>query len=312
MSREKTIMSDIHIKGKGLHSGKNLNVNVKPAEAGKGIHFIRTDLKPEISIPALANYVGDTSRSTSIRDEKTGASVLMIEHVMAAFAAMGISNITIETDGGEFPVLDGCSEQMIKLIKNAGITTQNKDRKIYILPEEIHYSNENKSAELHAYPSDHFQIEVNVDYHTEVLNKQRAVMNDVCEIEKGFAVCRTFCFLHEIWPLIQNDLIKGGSLDNAIVYVAHPLSDDELLKISKFFKVENIHVDSSTGVLSNTKLHFDNEAARHKLLDLVGDLNLLGVDLQAKIIANSPGHFVNTQFAGEIFRYMQQHPEYLR
>lgn len=307
---QKTIAQAVSFQGTGLHSGKEVHVRLLPAEADSGILFRRTDLKPAVEIPALAEYVGDTARSTSVRDESTGASVGTIEHLMAAFAATGVCNITIETDGEEFPILDGCSEQLLGYLQQAGIKEQQKNRKRIVLTEPIRYRH-NNGAILTAEPSEHFSMEVTVDYHTEVLGLQTAVLQRVEDAAKEVAGCRTFCFLHEIWPLIQHNLARGGSLDNAIVYVARPLQAEEQQKIAEFFHVEGIQVNEN-GILSNNRLRFDNEAARHKLLDVLGDLQLIGCELQAKITAYCPGHTANTRMAQEIFRWMQQHPESLR
>ncbi|MBO4281649.1 MAG: UDP-3-O-acyl-N-acetylglucosamine deacetylase [Bacteroidales bacterium] len=308
--KQKTIAQPVAFEGVGLHSGKTLHVSLLPAPEGSGIRFRRTDFSPAVEIQALATHVGDTSRSTSVRDAETGTSVGTIEHLMAALAATGVCNLCIETDGEEFPILDGCSEQLLHYLHQAGIQEQKAERKRLILGEELHYHHDN-GAELHAYPSDTFEMEVTVDYHTEVLGRQTAKLHSLEDVETGFAVCRTFCFLHEIWPLIQHNLARGGSLDNAIVYVAQPLKEEEQRKIAEFFHVENIRVNES-GILSNNRLRFDNEAARHKLLDVLGDLQLIGTDLQARIVAVCPGHAANTRMAQEIYRWMQQHPENLR
>ena len=307
---QKTITQAVSFQGTGLHSGKEVHVRLLPAGADSGIRFRRTDLHPAVEIPALAECVGDTARSTSVRDAATGASVGTIEHLMAAFAATGICNITVECDGEEFPILDGCSEQLIGYLRQAGIQKQRNIRPRLVLSEPIRYRHEN-GAVLTAEPSDRFSLEVTVDYHTEVLGRQTAVLHSLEDAEKEVAGCRTFCFLHEIWPLIQHNLARGGSLDNAIVYVARPLQAEEQRKIAEFFHVEGIQV-SESGILSNNRLHFENEAARHKLLDVLGDLQLVGCDLQARITAYCPGHSANTRMAQEIFRWMQQHPESLR
>ena len=308
---QKTISNPISFKGVGLHTGKELQVTLRPAAEESGIRFRRTDLDPAVEIPALYSHIGDTARSTTVRDPQTGASVGTIEHLMAALAALGITNLTVECDGEEFPILDGCSRQLIGCLREAGIQEQEAQKKRLVLTEPLHYRHPN-GAELHAEPSDRFEMEVTVDYNTKVLGKQTAVLHGMEVVEAGFAGCRTFCFLHEIWPLIQHNLARGGSLDNAIVYVEKPLQEEEMRKIAEFFHAENISVDPKEGILSNTRLQFDNEAARHKLLDLLGDLQLAGVALQAKITACCPGHAANTQMVKEIARWMQQHPGQVR
>lgn len=307
---QKTILSPVSFKGVGLHTGKELQVTLLPATEDSGIRFRRTDLSPEVEIPALYSHIGDTARSTSVRNPETGAAVGTIEHLMAALAALGISNLTVECDGEEFPILDGCSKMLIGYLRQAGIKEQTTARKKLVLTEPLHYRHEN-GAELHAYPSERFELEVTVDYHTRVLGEQKAVLHSIDEVEREFAGCRTFCFLHEIWPLIQHNLARGGSLDNAIVYVERQPAEEELRKIAEFFHAEDIRVDPQEGILSNTRLQFGNEAARHKLLDLLGDLQLAGVELQARITACSPGHAANTGMVKEIARWMQQHPEQL-
>lgn len=308
--KQKTIAHPLSFEGVGLHSGKKLHVRMLPANENSHIRFRRTDLSPAVEIPALATHVGDTSRSTSVRDAATGASVGTIEHLMAALAATGVCNLVVETDGEEFPILDGCSEQLLHYLHQAGIQEQAAERKRLVLGEALHYRHDN-GAELHAYPSDTFEMEVTVDYHTSVLGRQTAVLHSLQEVETEFAGCRTFCFLHEIWPLIQHNLARGGSLDNAIVYVAQPLQAEEQRKIAEFFHVEGIRVNES-GILSNNSLLFDNEAARHKLLDVLGDLQLIGTELQARVVAYCPGHAANTRMAQEIHQWMQQHPDNLR
>lgn len=308
---QKTISRAISFQGIGLHSGKEVHVRFLPAGENSGIRFVRTDLAQQIEIPALADHVGDTSRSTSVRDQATGASVGTIEHLMAALAARGITNLRIETEGEEFPILDGCSKQLLSYLDEAGVQEQQCSCKTLVLNEPICYEN-GQGTVLRAYPSEHFEIEVTVDYRTRILGRQTAVLRDVNEVEHEFACCRTFCFLHEIWPLIQHNLARGGSLDNAIVYVAQPIREEEQRKIAEFFHVENVCVDEHTGILSTTRLQFDNEAARHKLLDVFGDLQLVGIPVQARIVAECPGHTANTRLSQLLFQYMQEHPEQIR
>ncbi|MBO4403475.1 MAG: UDP-3-O-acyl-N-acetylglucosamine deacetylase [Bacteroidales bacterium] len=306
--KQKSIQKPIEFQGTGLHTGRLVHVRLLPADADTGIRFIRTDLPQSKPIPALAPNVGDTSRSTSVQCD--GAAVGTIEHLMAAIAILGISNLTIETDGAEFPILDGCSQQLIGYLRQAGIREQETAAPYFILDRHLRLEMPNGSW-IEAFSSDHFEMELTVDYHTKVLGRQTARLQNLEEAETAIAGCRTFCFLHEIWPLIQNNLIKGGSLDNAMVYVAQPLHEDEKQKIAEFFHLENIEVDESTGILSNTRLQFDNEAARHKLLDVLGDMQLIGMPLQAKIRAYCPGHAANTRFAQLIYNHLQAEPAHI-
>ena len=305
MQKQKSIQKPIRFQGVGLHSGKEVHVRLLPADCNSGIHFLRTDLPQKEHIPALAPMVGDTSRSTSV--QQNGASVGTIEHLMAALAMLGITNLTIETNGAEFPILDGCSRQLIGFLREAGIQEQEEPAPYFVLDRPLRMEFPN-GAFIEALPSDCPDFSVTVDYHTAVLGRQTATLHATDDAEKELADCRTFCFLHEIWPLIQHNLIKGGSLDNAIVYVAQPLKEEEKRKIADFFHLQNIGVDEKTGMLSNAKQQFDNEAARHKLLDLTGDLRLIGMPLQAKVTAYSPGHAANTRFAQELYQYLQTHP----
>lgn len=303
--QQKSIQKPICFQGTGLHTGKEVHVRLVPSGTNTGIRFKRTDLPQSPLIPALAPMVGDTSRSTSV--QYNGVGVSTIEHLMAALSILEINNIIVETDGAEFPILDGCSAQLTDYIKQAGICEQEANASYFKLDTPILLEMPN-GTRLEALPHSGFEMEVTVDYHTKVLGKQTAFLKNLNEAKNEIAGCRTFCFLHEIWPLILHNLIKGGSLNNAVVYVAQPLQEEERKKISEFFHIDNIEVDETTGILSNTQQKFDNEAARHKLLDVLGDLQLIGMPIQAKIKAYCPGHSANTQFAKLLYEHMQANP----
>ena len=297
MQYQTTIVSPISVSGKGLHTGQQVTVTFEPAPADFGVQFVRADLPGSPSVKAVPQNVFDTSRGTSIQDGP--AQVHTIEHLMAALAGLGIDNVRVLTQGPETPILDGSSRVYVEMLREAGIKTLDKPRKFGTVKEEITFSIPEKKIQLTIRPADHFKMTVNVDYGTKVLSEQQAVLNNVEDFYPEVYNCRTFVFLDELQFLIQNNLVRGGDLDNAIVFVDKVPAKNVLKELSEFFHKKNIEV-TPDHVLNNITLRHSNEPARHKLLDLLGDLYLLGIPLRAEIIANRPGHFANTAFAREI------------
>ena len=295
MAKQKTIEKSFRLSGKGLHGGKQTTVTFFPANENHGIKFQRTDIEGKPIVEALVSNVHATSRGTSIRNSN-GDEVKTIEHLMAALVGCGINNILIEINSDEMPIMDGSSLCFVNEILKVGIREQDAEQSVYQLKEVLRYEDKENQIELIAIPSDTFRVSITVDYHAKVLGTMTAEMTDIAEFTKNIAPNRTFCFLHEILPLIKNNLIKGGDFENAVVYVEHDISEGDKKEITAFFGVKNVQL-TENGTLNNTTLHFSNEAARHKLLDLIGDLALIGMPVQMQIIAKCPGHTANTKFA---------------
>ena len=292
--KQKTIQKDITIKGIGLHTGKNVKLTFKPAPVNTGFKFRRTDLEGQPELEALACFVTDTQRGTSL--EKNGVVINTSEHVLAAIVGLDIDNIFIELDAPEPPIMDGSSIFFIEALEKAGIVDQDADREVYEVKEVITFKDEESGSEIMMMPSDKYEVTCMVDFGTKILGTQNATIHEISEFKKEIAAARTFSFLHEIETLLENDLIKGGDLNNAIVYVDKKISDETMEKLSKAFKKDSVKVKPN-GILDNLTLHWANEAARHKLLDVIGDLALIGVKIKGKVIATKPGHKINTSFA---------------
>jgi UDP-3-O-[3-hydroxymyristoyl] N-acetylglucosamine deacetylase/3-hydroxyacyl-[acyl-carrier-protein] dehydratase len=298
--KQKTIQKAVSLKGKGLHSGIEVELTLKPAPENHGFIFQRTDVPEKPIIKALAENVTDTSRGTTL--EENNSKVMTVEHCLAACAGMGLDNLLIEMTGPEAPILDGSSKMYIDAIKKAGIQEQEAE-KIYFTPsEKVEYYDEEKGIHIIAYPDEHLTMNVLIDYNSKTLGNQYATLDDLSKFEEEIAPCRTFVFLHELEFLAKNNLIKGGDLDNAIVIMDRKVNQDELDRLALLFNKPKIKVKPE-GVLNNIDLHFSNEPARHKLLDMVGDLSLIGMPFKGKIIAQRPGHHANTEFA-RILRQM--------
>lgn len=292
-----TIASPVSISGRGLHTAQQVTVTVMPAPADFGIRFERTDLPGNPVVKATPYTVFDTSRGTSIREGD--AQVHTIEHLMAALAGLGIDNILVKTVGPETPILDGSSRIYVEMLKEVGIKELDVSKKVGVVTEEITFAIPEKQVELIIKPANRFKMTVNVDYGTKVLAQQQAVLDNLENFVPDVYNCRTFVFLDELQFLIQNNLARGGDLDNAIVFVDKVPDNKVLNALGDFFHKKDITV-TADHILNNTHLRHPNEPARHKLLDLIGDLYLLGVPLRAEIIANRPGHFANTSFAKKI------------
>jgi UDP-3-O-[3-hydroxymyristoyl] N-acetylglucosamine deacetylase/3-hydroxyacyl-[acyl-carrier-protein] dehydratase len=301
--KQRTVAKPVSLKGKGLHSGIEVEVSINPAPVNHGYQFKRIDLEGTPVIRALADFVRITERSTTIVDKE--ASITTVEHLLAALYGMGVDNALMEINGSEVPIIDGSSKPFVDAIKEVGIVEQEADRVYYAIRQKINYTDEAKGIELTAYPDDDFMIDVHIDYNSKVLGHQYATMKNINEFESGFSACRTFVFLHEIEFLQKNNLIKGGDLDNAIVIIDRPVSQDEIDRLAILFNKPTMKVKPD-GILNNIDLAFANEPARHKLLDVIGDLALCGVRLKGRIIANKPGHGSNVEFAKLIRHEVKQ------
>jgi len=299
---QKTIKNAVSFNGVALHSGLNVNICIKPAEPNFGIVFKRVDLKGSPTIEAKAEYVINTQRGTNL--EKNGVLIQTSEHVLAAAVGLDIDNLMIEINASEPPIMDGSSKFFVKALEKAGIKTLDADIEEYIVKEIISHKDEITGSEIILMPSDEYQVTTMVDFGTKILGTQNATLDTISDFKEEIAGARTFSFLHEIEMLLENDLIKGGDLNNAIVYVDKELSNTTMQKLKKAFKKEDIKVKSN-GILDNLNLHWANEAARHKLLDVIGDLALTGTRIRGKIIANKPGHLVNTQFAKKLAKVIK-------
>ncbi len=297
MAKQQTIKSEISISGTGLHTGQNVTLTFKPAAEDYGFKFIRTDLENNPVIKADIDLVVDTSRGTTL--EQNGARVYTIEHVLAALVGLQIDNVQIEVTGAEMPILDGSSKLYIDALEKAGIAKQKAERVYYELTENITYFNKEEKVEIIAIPSDEFKVSVMIDYDSDVLGTQHANLNHITDFKSEISRARTFVFLHELEFLLSNDLIKGGDLTNAIVYVDKDVEQKELDRLAKVFNKPKVEV-TSKGYLNYLELFASNEAARHKLLDVIGDLALLGKPIKAHIIATRPGHKNNTLFTKQL------------
>lgn len=291
-----TIKDTVTVSGVGLHTGNLVNLTFEPAPEDHGYVFQRTDLEGEPKVKADCDLVVDTSRGTTIEDN--GARVNTVEHVLAALAGLEIDNCLIKLDAPETPIMDGSSRPFIDVLLATGIETQKKEREYFEIPRRINYS-DGEGVEMMALPADDYRLTVMVDYNSPVLGSQHASIVNLSEFKDEISSCRTFCFLHELEMLVKHDLIKGGDLNNAIVIVDRVIEDDEMDSLAKLFNKEKIEVKKE-GILNNVELRFQNEPARHKLLDIVGDLALTGVPLKAQILAARPGHAANVEFAKKI------------
>jgi UDP-3-O-[3-hydroxymyristoyl] N-acetylglucosamine deacetylase/3-hydroxyacyl-[acyl-carrier-protein] dehydratase len=295
--KQTTLHKEIIFRGKGLHTGVNVELTICPADENTGYVFKRTDVQGEPTIEAIADNVVDTSRGTTI--EQNGVRVSTIEHVMAALSGMGIDNALLKVNGPEMPIMDGSSRVFVEEIAKVEIVSQNAERGFYVIKEKLVYSDPKNGIEIAAFPDESFSIDVLIDYNSRVLGNQYAQLTDIGEFAKQIAPCRTFVFFHELEILLKNNLIKGGDLQNAIVIMEHEVPQEELDRIADLFNKPRVHVKPE-GILNNLDLHFPNEPARHKLLDIVGDLALVGRRIKGKIVAKRPGHHANTELAKTI------------
>lgn len=302
MVKQKTIKTEVSLTGVGLHTGKEVNMTFKPAPINNGFTFVRKDLEGQPVIEADANYVVNTQRGTNL--EKLGVKIQTPEHVLAALVGCDLDNVIIELDASELPIMDGSSKYFVEAIEKVGIQEQDAKRKVYVVKEIISFTDEETGSEIMVMPSETYCVTTMVDFGTKVLGTQNATMKNISEFKTEIADSRTFSFLHELESLLDNGLIKGGDLNNAIVYVDKEISEKTMKSLKVAFGKEEISVKPN-GILDNLTLHYPNEAARHKLLDVVGDLSLIGTRIQGKVIANKPGHFVNTQFAKKMAKIIK-------
>ncbi|WP_296149456.1 bifunctional UDP-3-O-[3-hydroxymyristoyl] N-acetylglucosamine deacetylase/3-hydroxyacyl-ACP dehydratase [uncultured Flavobacterium sp.] len=302
MVKQKTIQNEVSLTGVGLHTGKEVKMTFKPAPVNNGFTFVRVDLEGHPIIEADANYVVNTQRGTNL--EKKGVKIQTSEHVLAAFIGCDVDNVIIELDASEPPIMDGSSKFFVEAIEKAGIVDQEAERNVYVVKEVISYTDEATGSEILVMPADDYQVTAMVDFGTKVLGTQNATMKSIADFKSQIADSRTFSFLHELEALLENGLIKGGDLNNAIVYVDKEISESTMENLKVAFGKDKISVKPN-GILDNLTLHYPNEAARHKLLDVVGDLALIGTRIRGKVIANKPGHFVNTQFAKKLSKIIK-------
>ncbi|MEM6514678.1 MAG: bifunctional UDP-3-O-[3-hydroxymyristoyl] N-acetylglucosamine deacetylase/3-hydroxyacyl-ACP dehydratase [Bacteroidota bacterium] len=300
--KQKTISKEVSLKGVGLHTGKEVNLKFCPADANNGFKFKRIDLEGSPLIEADANYVTSTQRGTCL--EKNGVTIQTCEHVLAALVGMDVDNAIIELDASEPPIMDGSAKFFIEALEDAGVVEQSEFREEYVVSEVISYLDEVSGSEMIVMPSKNYQVTTMVDFGTKVLGTQNATMNHISEFKSEISASRTFSFLHELEMLLEHGLIKGGDLNNAIVYVDKELSPETTEKLKVAFKKDSLSIKPN-GILDNLTLHYPNEAARHKLLDVVGDLALVGTRIKGKVIANKPGHQINTLFAKKLSKIIK-------
>jgi len=297
MIKQKTLQKPVSIEGVGLHTGEKVKMTLKPAPVNYGFKFVRIDLEGKPEIEASAQFVNKTERGTVL--EKNGVQVHTTEHVLAALTGMDIDNCTIELNAAEPPIKDGSSKYFVEMIEQAGIEEQNAEREEFVIKKVISYVDPETGSELLIMPADHYEVTAMVDFGTKVLGTQNAYLKNLKDFKTEIAPARTFSFLHELEMLLKNGLIKGGDLSNAIIFVDKEISNETKELLKDYFKKDDFEVKPN-GILNNVDLQWPNEAARHKLLDVVGDLALVGTKLKGKVIANKPGHKVNTAFAKKL------------
>ncbi len=292
--KQKTIKAPASVSGAGLHTGQTVTLTFLPAPVNYGIRFCRTDLENHPIVEADADLVVDTSRGTTI--EKDGVRICTIEHALAAVWGLDIDNVLIELDCSETPIMDGSARFFVEAILKAGIVEQLADRQYFELRENINYIDKERKVEMLIVPDKEFRVSIMIDYETRILGTEYASLDKIASFSEEIANCRTFVFLHELEYLIQNNLIKGGDLSNAIVFVDRIVEQDELDRLAKYFGKPKIQI-LKEGMLNNVELRFPNEPARHKLLDVIGDLALVGMRIKGHVIGTRPGHLSNTNFA---------------
>ena len=301
--KQHTLCESVSISGTGLHTGILVDMTLHPANPGFGIQFQRVDLPNQPVIKADCDLVTDTSRGTTL--QVGDAKVSTVEHILAALVGLGVDNTLIELNGPEIPIMDGSSAPFIDAIEKVGVLEQDAAKAWYSIDENIFHYDEDKRVEMVALPALDYQITTLIDFNSPVLGTQHAALKTIKDFKSEIAPCRTFCFLHELETLLEHDLIKGGDINNAIVVVDKPVTNEEMGRLAKIFKRDKIEVKSE-GYLNNLELRFPNEPARHKLLDVVGDLALIGYPIKARIIANRPGHSSNVEFAKKIKQYIKK------
>ena len=301
--KQRTLAREISLTGKGLHTGNEVTITFRPAPANHGYKFCRVDLPGKPLIDALAENVTDTSRGTTL--VQNNASVSTIEHVMAAFNGLRVDNALIELNAPEAPIMGGSAWKFVEAIKEAGIVDQKEDRNYFIVKQKITFSDEEHGVDLIVYPDDHFSVNVLIDYNSKILGNQYSILDSIDDFEEKICRSRTFVFFHELEPLYNKGLIKGGDLDNAIVILEKEVEQSEIDRIAKLFNRPGINTHTA-GILNNTELRYPNEPARHKLLDIMGDMALVGHPIRGKIVATRPGHYANTRLAKIIRQEMKK------
>jgi UDP-3-O-[3-hydroxymyristoyl] N-acetylglucosamine deacetylase/3-hydroxyacyl-[acyl-carrier-protein] dehydratase len=301
--KQHTLKAAVSISGTGLHTGAFVNMTLNPANPGYGYQFQRIDLPGQPIIKADCELVTDTSRGTTL--EANGGKISTVEHVLAALVGTGVDNCLIEINGPEIPIMDGSSLPFIEIIEETGIMEQDAAKSWYTIGENITFYDEARRVELTALPSTEYKITTLIDFNSPVLGTQHAMLKSMKDFRAEIAPCRTFVFLHELEMLLDHDLIKGGDVNNAIVVVDKPITDEEKNRLKGVFKKDDIEIQGE-GYLNNLKLHYPNEPARHKLLDIVGDLALIGYPVKTHIIAHRPGHMANVEFAKKIKQYIKK------
>ncbi len=301
--KQHTLSESVSISGTGLHTGVLVDMTLQPVNPGFGIQFQRVDLPNQPLIKADCDLVTDTSRGTTL--QVGDAKVSTVEHILAALVGLGVDNLLIELNGPEIPIMDGSSAPFIEAIEKVGVLEQDAAKAWYSIDENIFHYDEDKRVEMVALPALDYQITTLIDFNSPVLGTQHAALKTIKDFKSEISPCRTFCFLHELETLLEHDLIKGGDINNAIVVVDKPVSKEEMTRLAKVFKRDKIEVKSE-GYLNNLELRFPNEPARHKLLDVIGDLALIGYPIKARIIANRPGHSSNVEFAKKIKQYIKK------
>lgn len=292
--KQHTLKCKYTFKGKGLHTGRNVTMVLEPAPAGHGIKFRRTDLGDDAVIDALVDYVTTTARGTTL--EKGDVKISTLEHLMATFNGLGVDNALVSIDAQEVPILDGSAKPYVDAICKDSLVEQDAPRKYVEFKEKIVYKDEKSGSEIVIMPDDHFSVDLMIDFNSKVLGNQYSRLDETTDFAKDIAPCRTFVFFHELEPLFRNNLIKGGDLDNAIVIVEHPVPQEELDRLAGVFNTSSLE-RAPEGYLNHLELRFQNECARHKLLDLMGDFSLVGAPIKAKVIAYKSGHRINTEVA---------------
>jgi UDP-3-O-[3-hydroxymyristoyl] N-acetylglucosamine deacetylase/3-hydroxyacyl-[acyl-carrier-protein] dehydratase len=312
--KQKTLAAEFSLKGKGLHTSCEVTAVFRPAPEDSGFRFRRVDLEGQPVLEADACLVVDTSRGTVIGKENIRLST--IEHALAALVGMDLDNVLIDVNAAEMPILDGSARLYVEAIERVGVTEQDADREYLVIKEKIVYRDPKTGSEIIALPDDEYRLNVLISFNSSVLANQFASLEHLSDFRSEIASCRTFVFLRELEFLLQNNLVKGGDLDNAIVIMDRKVSQEELDRLADLFHHERVQVQTEKGILNNLDLQFDNECARHKLLDVIGDLSLAGVRIKGRIIATKPGHTVNTEFAKLLRKEWQnrkskiQAPEY--
>ena len=294
LENQKTLKKEYTFEGKGLHTGLKVKMTVAPAPAGTGIRFVREDIGPDAVVEASAEYVTTTQRGTTL--EKGEARISTIEHLLSALAGMGVDNAEVRVNAPEAPILDGSALPYVRAIGADGLQEQNAPRLYYDIKETVHYRDDATGSGITIYPAEDFSVDLTIDFNSHVLGVQKIHYDSSVDYAAEVAPCRTFVFFHELEFLFQNNLIKGGDLENAIVIVERPVSEETLERMAALFNVDRVGV-LPDGYLNNVKLHFPDECGRHKLLDLIGDFSLIGTRIRGRIVADKSGHKINTTVA---------------